>query len=134
MKGNSTKPYLIRAIYDWCSDSELTPYVAVKVDDWTRVPNAYVKDGEIVINISAEAVRSLRISNQDITCEGRFGGVSHSILIPMTAVIGIFSKETGQGLVFQGNDSAPTSPTNSGGESAADKPNFSNKPRLRVVK
>lgn len=134
MKGSSTKPYLIRAIYDWCSDNALTPYMAVKVDESTRVPSAYVRDGEIIINISMEAVRNLRIDNGEITCEGRFGGVSHNILIPVTAVIGIFSKETGQGLVFQGDDSVPTPPMNSGGEATSDKPNLPSKPRLRVVK
>ncbi len=130
MNGFSTKPYLIRAIYDWCSDSALTPYLAVKVDEQTRVPSAYVKDGEIVINLSMDAVRNLHIGNEEITCGGRFGGVSHGIVVPITAVIGIFAKETGQGLVFQGNDSVPTLPT----DSAPDKPNLPSKPRLRVVK
>lgn len=134
MKGFSTKPYLIRAIYDWCSDSALTPYLAVKVDEQTRVPNAYVKDGEIVINLSMDAVRNLHIGNEEITCGGRFGGVSHGLVVPITAVIGIFAKETGQGLVFQGNDSVPTLPTDSGSETAPDKPNLPSKPRLRVVK
>ncbi|MCX7195453.1 MAG: ClpXP protease specificity-enhancing factor [Proteobacteria bacterium] len=134
MKGFSTKPYLIRAIYDWCSDSALTPYLAVKVDEQTRVPNAYVKDGEIVINLSMDAVRNLHIGNEEITCGGRFGGVSHGLVVPIAAVIGIFAKETGQGLVFQGNDSVPTLPTDSGSETSPDKPNLPGKPRLRVVK
>lgn len=134
MKGFSTKPYLIRAIYDWCSDSALTPYLAVKVDEQTRVPNAYVKDGEIVINLSMDAVRNLHIGNEEITCGGRFGGVSHGLVVPITAVIGIFAKETGQGLVFQGNDSVPTLPTDSSSETAPDKPTLRSKPRLRVVK
>lgn len=134
MKGFSTKPYLIRAIYDWCSDSALTPYLAVKVDEQTRVPNAYVKDGEIVINLSMDAVRNLHIGNEEITCGGRFGGVSHGLVVPITAVIGIFAKETGQGLVFQGNDSVPTLPTVSSSENAPDKPTLPSKPRLRVVK
>ena len=132
MKGFSTKPYLIRAIYDWCSDSALTPYLAVKVDEQTRVPNAYVKDGEIVINLSMDAVRNLHIGNDEITCGGRFGGVSHGLVVPIAAVIGIFAKETGQGLVFQGNDSVPTLPTDI--ETSPDKPNLPGKPRLRVVK
>jgi stringent starvation protein B len=134
VKGFSTKPYLIRAIYDWCSDNALTPYLAVKVDEQTRVPNAYVKDGEIVINLSMDAVRNLHIGNEEVTCGGRFGGVSHGLVVPIAAVIGIFAKETGQGLVFQGNDSAPTLPTDSGSETAPDKPNLPGKPQLRVVK
>ncbi|RFC32421.1 MAG: stringent starvation protein B [Candidatus Nitrotoga sp. SPKER] len=134
MKEFSTKPYLIRAIYDWCSDSALTPYLAVKVNGQTRVPKAYVKDGEIVINLSMDAVRNLHIGNEEITCGGRFGGVSHGLVVPIDAVIGIFAKETGQGLVFQGKDSIPTLPTDSGSSPLPDNPPPSGKPRLRVVK
>ncbi len=130
----STKPYLIRAIYDWCSDSALTPYLAVKVNEQTRVPKAYVKNGEIVINLSMDAVRNLHIGNEEITCGGRFGGVSHGLVVPIAAVIGIFAKETGQGLVFQGNNSIPTLPTDSGSAASPDKPTLPSKPRLRVVK
>ena len=134
MKQLSTKPYLIRAIYDWCSDSALSPYLAVKVSEQTRVPKAYVKDGEIVINLSMDAVRNLQIGNEEITCGGRFGGVSHGLVVPIDAVIGIFAKETGQGLVFQGNDSIPTLPTDGGSATSPDKPTLPGKPRLRVVK
>jgi len=73
----STKPYLIRAIYDWCGDSGLTPYLAVRVDENTRAPTAYVRDGEIVLNLSMDAVRNLHLGNDEITCGGRFGGVPH---------------------------------------------------------
>jgi stringent starvation protein B len=125
----STKPYLVRAIYDWCADSGLTPYLAVRVDETTRVPAAYIKDGEIVLNLSMDAVKNLHLGNDEITCGGRFGGVPHEIIVPMAAVIGIFAKETGQGLVFQGQESAPTLPSGDGGG----KPPPA-KPRLRVVK
>ncbi len=134
MKEFSTKPYLIRAIYDWCSDSALTPYLAVRVSEQTRVPKAYVKDGEIVINLSMDAVRNLHIGNEEITCGGRFGGVSHGLVVPIDAVIGIFAKETGQGLVFQGNDSIPTLSTDNGSATSPDNPPPPGKPRLRVVK
>jgi len=129
----STKPYLIRAIYDWCADSGLTPYLAVRVDGQTQVPMSYVKDGEIVLNLSMDAVRNLHMGNEEITCGGRFGGVPQEIFVPITAVIGIFAKETGQGLVFQGQESAPTPPTADGGG----KPPDSHPPaksHLRVVK
>ncbi len=129
----STKPYLIRAIYDWCGDSGLTPYLAVRVDEQTRVPTAYVRDGEIVLNLSADAVRNLHLGNDEITCGGRFGGVPHEIVVPMAAVIGIFAKETGQGLVFQGQESAPT-PSGSGGGDTPPDSTSPTKPRLRVVK
>ena len=134
MNDLSTKPYLIRAIYDWCADSGLTPYLAVRVDGQTRVPMAYVKEGEIVLNLSADAVKNIQLGNEEITCSGRFGGVPHQVIVPMAAVIGIFAKETGQGLVFQGQESAPTQPGGNGGN---DKPPDNSppaKPRLRVVK
>jgi stringent starvation protein B len=135
----STKPYLIRAIYDWCTDSGLTPYLAVQVDDFTLVPKNYVKDGKIVLNVSVDAVKNLHIGNEDIGCSGRFGGVSHQIMVPINAVIGIFAKENGQGLVFQGQESAPT--LNITAESKVnntdlppDDPGPQGKPKLRIVK
>ena len=134
MNEPSTKPYLIRAIYDWCADNGLTPYLAVRVDEQTRVPKAYIKEGEIVLNLSAGAVHNLHLGNDEITCDGRFGGVAHKIFLPMAAVIGIFAKETGQGLVFQGNDSAPTPPGEGGGDTPPDNTPAPGKPRLRVVK
>ncbi len=105
MSDLSTRPYLIRAIHEWCSDSGLTPYLAVRVDDQTEVPVAFVKDGEIVLNLGAGAVRNLEMGNEWITCSGRFSGTPFDLIVPVAAVIGIFAKETGQGLVFQGTDS-----------------------------
>ncbi len=122
----STKPYLIRAIYDWCIDSGLTPYLAVRVDDQTQVPASFVKDGEIVLNLSMDAVLNLQLGNVEITCGGRFGGVPHNLIVPISAVIGIFAKENGQGLVFQGKESVPTPPA--GGNPPQSKPH------LRIVK
>jgi stringent starvation protein B len=135
----STKPYLIRAIYDWCADSGLTPYLAVQVDEYTQVPKSYVKDGKIVLNIGVDAIRNLQIGNEDISCSGRFGGVSHQIMVPISAVIGIFAKENGQGLVFHGHESSPilTKPDeNTAGENdePPDGPPPSGKPKLRIVK
>jgi stringent starvation protein B len=129
----STKPYLIRAIYEWCADSGLTPYLAVRVDGQTQVPISYVKDGEIVLNLGMDAVRNLQMGNDEITCGGRFGGVPQEIIVPIAAVIGIFAKETGQGLVFQGQDSAPTPPDGDGGGKMPDSPPPA-KSHLRVVK
>ena len=134
MNETSTKPYLIRAIYDWCTDNGYTPYLSVRVDVNTRVPMSYVKDGEIVLNISMDAVQNLQLGNEEITCGGRFGGVAHKIVVPVGAVIGIFSKETGQGLAFQGQESAPTEAGATGGDKPPDEPPPSGKPHLRVVK
>jgi stringent starvation protein B len=109
------------------------------VDEFTQVPKNFVNDGKIVLNISVDAVRNLHMGNEDISCSGRFGGVSHQILVPISAVIGIFSKENGQGLVFQGQDSSPM--LSSGTESNAgmhdgppEDPAPSGKPKLRIVK
>lgn len=128
----STRPYLIRAIYEWCVDSGLTPYLAVRVDEQTEVPMAYVKDGEIVLNISSGAVRNLEMGNDMITCNGRFGGVSFDLIVPVVAVIGIFAKENGQGLVFQGSDPLPPTPE-AGGQDQDTKPKPI-KPQLKIVK
>ena len=129
----STKPYLIRAIYDWCADSGFTPYLAVQVDEYTQVPMGYVKDGKIVLNLSVDAVRNLHMGNEDISCSGRFGGVSHQITVPIASVMGIFAKENGQGLVFQGQDSSPILNV-PGDDDPPSGPAPQGKPKLRVVK
>ncbi|MFZ2541383.1 MAG: ClpXP protease specificity-enhancing factor [Gallionella sp.] len=130
MSDLSTRPYLIRAIHEWCVDSGLTPYLAVRVDARTVVPPAHVKDGQIVLNISARAVNKLEMGNEMITCTGRFGGAPFELWVPVEAVIGIFAKENGQGLVFQGGEPLPP-PAASG--AGASKPARS-KPHLKVVK
>jgi stringent starvation protein B len=99
-KERSTKPYLIRAIYEWCSDSGLTPYLSVKVDAQTRVPMEFVKDGEIVLNISEDAAHRLTLGNDVIQFAARFSGVSRECSIPVAAVTGIFARENSQGLFF----------------------------------
>ena len=132
MSDLSTRPYLIRAIYEWCVDSGLTPYLAVRVDEYTEVPRSHVKDGEIVLNLSADAVRNLQMGNEMITCTGRFGGVPFDLMVPVTATIGIFAKETGQGLVFQGGDPPQPPPASSSGDGNS-KP-ISHKPSLKIVK
>ncbi|MET0218342.1 MAG: ClpXP protease specificity-enhancing factor [Burkholderiales bacterium] len=101
MKELSTKPYLIRAIYEWCSDSGLTPYVVVKVDAYTKVPMEYVKNGEIVLNLSPDATHKLTMGNDVIQFSARFSGASREVSIPIGAVGGIFAKENGQGLFFE---------------------------------
>ncbi|KXS32100.1 MAG: Stringent starvation protein B [Candidatus Gallionella acididurans] len=126
----SMRPYLIRAIYEWCVDNGFTPYLAVRVDEHTEVPRAHVKNGEIVLNLSADAVRNLLMGNEMITCTGRFGGVSFNLMVPVVAVIGIFAKETGQGLVFQG-DVTQSPPPASGVDVAKTK---SSRPQLKIIK
>lgn len=124
----STRPYLIRAIYEWCVDSALTPYLAVKVNEQTEVPPAYVKDGEIVLSLSTSAVRNLELGNEYITCSGRFGGASFNLIVPVGAVIGVFAKENGQGLMFQAEEAPNPPPTET-----VDKP-AAQRPVLKIVK
>ncbi|HEX4333613.1 MAG TPA: ClpXP protease specificity-enhancing factor [Usitatibacter sp.] len=96
----STKPYFIRAIYEWCSDCGYTPYLSVRVDERTRIPLEYVKNGEIVLNVSLNATRNLTINNELIQFSARFNGVSREVTIPVDRVQGIFARENGQGAFF----------------------------------
>ena len=97
----STKPYLIRAIFDWCTDSGFTPYVAVAVDESVRVPAEFVNNGEIVLNVSALATSRLLIDNEAISFQARFGGVAREVYVPMAQVIAIYARENGQGMAFE---------------------------------
>lgn len=139
MAEKSTKPYLIRAIHEWCSDCNFTPYLSVRVDANTRVPMEFVKNGEIVLNICYDATHKLTIGNDFIQFAARFNGTSRECSIPIEAVLGIFAKENGQGLFFppetapaaadaatpavEQDAPAPTPPASGGG-----------KPKLQVVK
>lgn len=97
----STKPYLIRAIYEWCADQGFTPYLAVAVDARTRVPRAFVRDGRIVLNISAEATHQLVLGNEEITFQTRFNGTPYPVVVPVDAVLAIYARENGQGMAFE---------------------------------
>lgn len=97
---SSTRPYLIRALYEWCTDNGFTPFIAVLVDETVRVPNEFVKDGEIVLNISFDATSSLNLGNDIIEFKGRFGGVARDIYVPVDRVLAIYARENGQGMAF----------------------------------
>ncbi|TXL65503.1 ClpXP protease specificity-enhancing factor [Zeimonas arvi] len=99
--GLSTKPYLIRAIHEWCTDSGYRPYIAVSVDEHTIVPREFVRGGEIVLNVSPAATNRLRIGNDLIEFEARFGGVARAVSIPIDNVSAIYAQETGQGMAFE---------------------------------
>lgn len=113
----STKPYMLRAIYEWCTDSGFTPYLAVKVDAGTTVPMEYVKKGEIVLNISFGATSGLKMDNDAVHFHARFGGVSREIYVPVQNVLAIYANENGQGMAFEvgnaGADSAASPATDS---------------------
>ena len=96
----STRPYLIRALHEWCGDNGLTPYVTVVVDNTVQVPREFVKDGEIVLNISFDATTGLQLGNDFLEFKARFGGVVRDILVPMDQVVAIFARENGQGMAF----------------------------------
>jgi stringent starvation protein B len=97
----STKPYLLRAIYEWCTDNGYTPYLAAAVDANTQVPHEFVKNGEIVLNISFTATSGLKMDNDLISFHARFGGVSREILIPVDNIVAIYARENGQGMAFE---------------------------------
>jgi stringent starvation protein B len=97
---HSTRPYLIRGLYEWCTDNGFTPFIAVLVDESVRVPNEFVKDGEIVLNISFDATSALKLGNDYIEFKGRFGGVARDILVPVDRVLAIYARENGQGMAF----------------------------------
>ena len=96
----STRPYLIRALYEWCTDNGFTPYVAVKVDGSVQVPREYVQGGEIVLNVSFDATSSLKLGNEFIEFKARFGGQARDIMVPIDRVMAIYARENGQGMAF----------------------------------
>jgi stringent starvation protein B len=103
----STKPYLLRAIHDWCTDAGFTPYVAVAVDESVRVPVEFVKNGEIVLNISPLATNRLKLGNEAIEFQARFGGTAREVYVPIGRVVAIYARENGQGMAFDVPRGAP---------------------------
>jgi stringent starvation protein B len=132
MPEKSTKPYLIRAIHEWCSDSNFTPYLSVKVDANTRVPVEYVKNGEIVLNLSYDATHRLTIGNDSIQFSARFNGVSRECSVPVDAVLGIFARENGQGLFFPVEPAQTETPDAEPPSETSGPP--PSRPKLQIVK
>lgn len=137
----STKPYLIRAIHEWCTDNGFTPYIAVQVDDRARVPREHVRDGQIVLNVGYEATGGLQIGNDLISFQARFGGVARDISFPVGNVAAIYARENGAGMAFEpesGKGDASTSADDSSkdgaGPSGPDTTPPPGRPRLQRVK
>jgi stringent starvation protein B len=97
----STKPYLMRAIYEWCIDQGYTPFLQVQVSERTRVPREYVKDGTIVLNLGPEATHQMKLGNEEISFQARFNGAAFSVQVPVDAVAAIYARENGQGMGFE---------------------------------
>lgn len=131
----STKPYLIRSVYDWCIDSNFTPYISVKIYPGLDIPMEYIRNDEIVFNISVKAAQDLIINDDFIYFMARFNGIPRKLTIPMSAVKGIFAKEVHQGLEFL-SDKEDESQLNRQNDPISDSLTSKNtsKPNLRVVK
>jgi len=136
----STKPYMIRAIHEWCCDNGFTPYIAVIADERTRVPREFVRDGQIVLNVGYDATGHLSIANEGITFQARFGGVAREISVPIGNVVAIYAKENGAGMAFEpeSESSATTASSAEPREVESDPepppPPPSGRPKLQRVK
>lgn len=136
---NSSRPYLVRALYEWIVDNDCTPHMLVNSDyPKVQVPAGFASDGQIVLNVSPTAVRQLHMDNEAVSFEGRFGGVPHTLYVPIAAILGVYARENGQGMVFDleepleaddevepGDDSPPP---------GSEPPRPTGRPILKVVK
>jgi stringent starvation protein B len=118
----STRPYLIRALHDWCTDNGFTPYIAVHVDRSVQVPQEYVSNNEIVLNVGFDATSSLELGNEFIQFKARFGGVAREIIVPVDHVVAIYARENGQGMAFPAPSAASAEPAAPQPAPAAAKP------------
>ena len=145
----ATKPYLLRALFEWCVDNGYTPHIAVKVDSRTQVPTEYVKNNEITLNISPTAVHKLQMGNELIEFSARFGGVARQISVPVPNVYALYARETGHGMTFDIDGPKPSVQSRAESENAAPprpaalpppttpdpkKPSGGGKPTLRRIK
>ncbi len=136
---SSRRPYLLRAMHEWMTDIQQTPHLVVDANAaGVEVPRQYVQDGKIVLNIGYHATNGLTMGNERVEFNARFGGQTHYVLVPMRAVLGIYARETGQGMIFSDEDGPePTPPDvtpDTNGDAAAEKPAPRARPQLKVVK
>ncbi len=142
MAESSTKPYMIRALHEWCTDNGYTPHLTVKVDSNTMVPRAYIKDGQITLNIDTLATNRLVIGNEAIEFQARFNGATEDLYVPVAAVTAIYARETGAGMAFEATDSSAPAPAShvsleqdkdsKNGDEPKDPP--PSRPKLSIVK
>ncbi|MDG9883314.1 ClpXP protease specificity-enhancing factor [Pseudomonas putida CSV86] len=138
---NSSRPYLVRALYEWIVDNDCTPHILVNAEyPAVQVPQGFASDGQIVLNISPNAVRGLQMENDAVSFEGRFGGVAHSLYVPTAAILGIYARENGQGMVFEleppiaDDEEDDVEPDDDGPPDGGQPPRPSGRPSLKVVK
>ena len=136
---NSSRPYLVRALYEWIVDNNCTPHILVNAEyAGVKVPAGFAKDGQIVLNVSPNAVRYLQMENAAVSFEGRFGGVPQSLYIPIQALMAIYARENGQGMVFEvdGEDEGEedNGPQDDGPSGGGESPRPAGRPSLKVVK
>ncbi|WP_443190125.1 ClpXP protease specificity-enhancing factor [Pseudomonas indica] len=136
----SSRPYLVRALYEWIVDNDCTPHLLVNAEfPGVQVPPGFASDGQIVLNVSPSAVRHLHMDNEAVSFEGRFGGIAHSLYIPTSAVLAIYARESGQGMVFDLGPPIPGEGDEKPGPdddapSGGNPPRPSGRPSLKVVK
>ncbi len=136
----SSRPYLVRALYEWIVDNEHTPHLLVNAEHpGVQVPAGFANDGQIVLNVAPGAVRNLQMSNDAVSFEGRFGGVPHSLHLPSAAIMAIYARENGQGMVFEieptpPDDDAPDDGSADDSAKAGARPASAGRPSLKVVK
>ncbi|MBI6952409.1 stringent starvation protein B [Pseudomonas sp. TE6288] len=138
---NSSRPYLVRALYEWIVDNDCTPHMLVNAEyPAVQVPQGFASDGQIVLNISPSAVRSLHMDNEAVSFEGRFGGVAHTLYVPIGAILGIYARENGQGMVFElepplaDEDDLEDDVVEPDDDGPPEPPRPSGRPSLKVVK
>jgi len=135
IKMTSSRPYLLRAMYEWIVDNGLTPHLLVFADEeGVIVPHEYVEGGKIVLNINPTAVRGLVIGNQEITFSGRFGGTPMDIVVPVQSAVAIYARENGKGMVFSPEDGETPTDPEGGPDSSGDTSDSGCRPALRIVK
>lgn len=129
----SSRPYLIRAIYEWLVDNQLTPYIMVNaMMPGVSLPEAYVEDGKMILNIAPMAVRDLFMTNTEVEFDARFSGITHHIYVPIQAVLVVYAFENGRGMAF--NEEDDSGDNGSAGSTEPGKPRSRGKPSLKIVK
>ena len=136
---NSSRPYLVRALYEWIVDNDCTPHMLVNSDyPKVQVPAGFASDGQIVLNVSPTAVRQLHMDNEAVSFEGRFGGVPHTLYVPIPAIMGVYARENGPGMVFDLEESLEADdevePDDDGPPPGTEPPRPTGRPSLKVVK